>query len=375
MKRIVNFLVLTYCLIGLASAQQTSINLDSCQKWARENYPMIAQFDLINATRDYTVSNANTLYIPQINLMGIAGVVDGIPNLSMPSPTGAPTADADPFKLIGVINLNQTIWDGGMIMKQKRIAKANAEVEAGNVELNLYALKERVSNLYFGILLSQEQLKQINLQEEDLLQNLKTVQVSVENGAAYNSDIDELKVALLNLSQTRVQMDNTLKAYANMLSSMTAKKISPSVLVEEPNLDLTLNSTEIHRPELNLFEKRKNFYQAHNAGAGEVLPTLSLIGVGVFLTPGVDIMTSSINHLLMGGLSLSWKLGGTAYTFGNDRKRLKIEKERVDVEKESFLFNTKLQMTQVTEEIQKWNAMIVSDQEIVRLRTSLKQAA
>lgn len=375
MKRIILSLVFMYCLVAFSFAQQNHISLDSCQIWARGNYPAIEQFDLINATRDYTIANANTMYIPQIGLKGIAGFVDGLPNLSMPSPTGGSSQANDPFKLIGIVNVNQTVWDGGAIIKQKRVARANAEVEASNVELSLYNLRERVSNLYFGIMLAKEQLKQIDLQEDYLLENLKTVNVALANGAAYNSDIDELKVSLLNIEQNRAQLLNNLKAYTSMLSYMTAKTILPSDSVEKPNLNFTLRDTLINRPELNLFEKQKSYYQAQDMGVAEILPRVSLMGLGVFLTPEVNIMNSSLNRLMIGGLSLNWNIGGTTYTFGNDKKRLKIATDRAEVEKESFLFNTKLQMMQVGEDVRKWNDLLTSDAEIVRLRTVLKNAA
>lgn len=48
-------------LQGTLSAQLT---LETCYRAARENYPLVRQFDLIERTKDFTVENATKVIFP-----------------------------------------------------------------------------------------------------------------------------------------------------------------------------------------------------------------------------------------------------------------------------------------------------------------------
>lgn len=43
------------------------ITIEECYRKAQANYPLIKQYDLIEKSREYSVSNANKGYLPQIS--------------------------------------------------------------------------------------------------------------------------------------------------------------------------------------------------------------------------------------------------------------------------------------------------------------------
>ena len=98
------------------------------------------------------------------------------------------------------------IWDGGMTKASKGIIEANSEIEKAEMEVNLYQLKDRVNNLYFGILLIDEQMAQLDLLKETLMLNQKRIQNAIENGTAFKSDADEIKVELINIEQKKAEL-------------------------------------------------------------------------------------------------------------------------------------------------------------------------
>ena len=166
MKNFIIFLIIFSCGIHSSFAQ---LSLDSCQQKARRNYPAIKQFDLIAKSKEYSVKNAGKAYYPQVSLNAIGGyIIQGLPTL----PGAEPSKD---FQLIGIGQLHQTIWDGGQTHAQKEIIRANSGVDSASTEVSLYAIRDRVNQIYFGILLIDEQLKQLDLLNDNLQRNLDAV--------------------------------------------------------------------------------------------------------------------------------------------------------------------------------------------------------
>ncbi|HBQ56759.1 MAG TPA: transporter, partial [Porphyromonadaceae bacterium] len=124
--------------------------------------------------------------------------------------------DKDQYQVYG--QLNQLIWDGGKVSAQKEMIVANAEVEKQKLETEIYSLQERVNQVFFGILLLNEQLTQQGILEKELQQNLEKVQSYVLNGVANDADLSAVKVEQLKTNQQRIQMESALDSYIKILS-------------------------------------------------------------------------------------------------------------------------------------------------------------
>ena len=350
---------------------KAELTLEQCQQLAKENYPLIKQFGLIEESRDMTVSNLLKAYLPQLSLTAIGGVIDGMPSVSMPN---APAETSNNRKLIGMAQVNQLIWDGGAVGAQKKIARAAADVERENVEVSLYAIREQVNQLFFGVLFIDEQLKQLDILNDNLSRNLEKATVARANGVAYQSDVDALKVEILNTMQQRTELDAGKVAYLEMLSLLIHQPLNDAVLAKPVAEDIP-QTTQIMRPELRLFEQQRNFYSAKNdAITSQLMPKLGLMGLGVFMNPDINFGASKIDNILVAGLSLSWNVGAL-YTQSNDRRKIKNSLIQVDVQQETFLFNTNLKLKQSNNDIIKSKKLLEKDDEIIQLRKNIKTAA
>src|SRR6188768_109832 len=124
-----------YLLILVGTAMAQSLNIDSCYVFATRNYPLIKQYELIEKTKEYNLSNANKAYLPQLSITAIEGYVfGGLPSFG-PS-TGE--SEGSNFTFIGIAQLNQTIWDGGATKTQKKIIKASSETDKASLDVSLY---------------------------------------------------------------------------------------------------------------------------------------------------------------------------------------------------------------------------------------------
>jgi outer membrane protein TolC len=363
---LIAFLFLT---LQLAFGQ---INIDTCQSKARANYPLIKQYDLITKSTEYTVSNANKGYLPQVSLTGIgAYIISGLPTVSIP---GQDAPEENKFQVIGIAQINQTIWDGGAASSQKEIAKANAEVEKANIDVSLYSIRERVNQLYFGILVIDEQLKQLELLNDNLQRSHEKVKLSKENGLAYQSDVDEVKAEVLNMDQKKIEFNYTRKGYVEMLSFLVGEKLNENVQLEKPVVAESLETFTNNRPEFRLYSSQVKLIEAQSSiNKVYSMPKIGLLGAGVVITPGANFGTDKLSSLALAGLSVSWNTGGL-YKNSNNKNLDQIKIDRITNQQETFSFTNKLQLTQTTSEIEKQKAIINNDDEIVKLKGDIKNS-
>jgi outer membrane protein TolC len=354
----------------LSSSWAQTLTIDSCYEKAKRNYPLIKQYDLINKSTEYTISNAGKSYLPQLSVTGIAGyIIKGIPSLAPPT---AETSE-DKFQFIGIGQLNQTIWDGGATHSQKELIKTSAQVDKAEVDVALHSIRERVNQLFFGVLLMDEQLQLLTILTDNLNRNLKAVKLSNENGLAYSSDVDEVKVELLKVEQRTIETQFVREGYMNMLALMIGEPVVTSMRFEKPIVESGLIG-DIHRPELALYQHQRNQVELQNSiNKVGYMPKIGLLGAGILIQPGVSLGTEKINSLALAGLSLSWNTQGI-YKSANNRELTKIGLERINVQQETFLFNTKLQLTQQNSDIEKSRTIVEKDQQIVALKSSIKNA-
>ena len=293
-------------LLGLFPMfSRAQLSLEDCHAKARANYPLIKQYDLINRSSEYSLSNAGRMYLPQISLTGIAGYIfSDMPSFS---PPGSTADEPSKFKFIGLAQINQVIWDGGATKTQKEIIKSSAEVEKANVEVSFQALKERVNQVYFGILLIDERIKTLNNNKEILGRTLNRVSVSKEGGVALQSDADEIQAEKLAIEQKLIELQYSRKAYLEVLSVLIGTQLGAETTLQAPvSLELN-NSSENNRPERKVFQEQRKLLTAQS-GTNRVqnMPKLGLMGAGVLLAPGINLFNQDFSGLFIAGLSLSW---------------------------------------------------------------------
>lgn len=371
MKRIF-FTVLLIASCPLLSYGQLTV--EQCQRMARENYPLIKQYGLIEKSRDYNIANANKGYLPQLSLSARATYQSAVTEIPVQLP-GLEIDGVRKDQYQAVLELSQTIWDGGIIRSQKNITRAESEVEAKQTEVNLYQLNERVNHLFFGILLMDEQLQQNKLLQDELERNYRQVSAYVENGIANQADLDAVKVEQLNAIQRENELEATRQAYTQMLSIMIGKSLKEKL--QKPQIDWTQKetSTEINRPELSLFraqglqlDAQKQMLQAKN------LPKFGLFVQGAYGNPGLNMLKNEFTPYYIAGLRLSWNFGNL-YTKKNENKQLELNRNNINVQRETFLFNTRLDITQSNHEIEKLKKIMKHDNEIILLRNHIRQSA
>ncbi len=353
-------LILSFVLtLGVAAKATEVLNLDSCQALAAQNYPLIKQYELIEKSKEFNIKNANKAYLPQVSFTGIAGYImlDIIPE--------------NEIKFIGVAQLQQILWDGGATAANKQIIAAQSEVSKAQLDVDVYELQSRINNLFFGILLLNKQLEQLHMHAEILQQNSNKVQQMNANGLAYNTALQEIAVELLKLEQQKIELQHTRWGYIQMLSLLIGKPIPKETVFETPQSE-DIN-TSVNRKELSLFNQQRQLILAQGKMTNvSLMPKVGLMGMSTFLAPGFQLGAQEMNSISIIGLSASWDLGGL-YKHKNNKNLTEISLQQIDLQQEMFMYKLNQQTTQNNAEIEKQQAILAKDNQIVSIQQDIRK--
>lgn len=368
----IGFVLVGILLMGFSTIPiYGQLSIEDCQQRAKENYPLIKQHELISISESYSLSNVSSGWLPRITLSAKATYQSDVTGIPVKVPL-VKIEEMNKDQYQAILEVSQVIYDGGEISKQKKITRASSEVDQKQLEVDLYAVNDRVNNLFFGILLLQEQMKQNKLLQEELQRNYDRASSYIQSGIANQSDQDAVKVNQLNTTQRQTELRSACDAYLNMLSVFVGEKLVEDDL-QKPQTKEGLLS--INRPELSLIDARINQLKVQE----EIIDARNLPKLGAFVqggygNPGLNMLKNAFTTYYIAGMRFSWSLNGF-YTRKNERQLLRTGKLRLENQKEIFLFNTGLQLTLQSNEQKKLQSLIVDDDEIIRLRENIRTSS
>ena len=371
-------LIFIAVLLTATLVAQAQVTLQQCVEAARENYPLIARYGLLEQTEAVSLSDINKSWLPQIGAYAQGTVQNTVPEFPERLQQMVPDLQGLGRLQYKVgVELNQNIWDGGQSKSGRSIQRAQTEAERAALEVQLYAVRERVEALFFGALLADEQVKQFNLSIALLGDNIRRMKSMLENGTAMRADVDMLEAQLLTTTQQRTQASAAATNCRSMLEIFTGLDLGNQTLVK-PKADMPETLTA-DRPELRLFDAKKQLFATQEDDIkASLMPRIGLFAQAFYGYPGFDnfrsMMDRAMTFNVLAGLKISWNIGGL-YTKDNRRQRLRLASEGVGNDREVFLFNNRLQSTQQTDKIDEIRRVMVDDQRIIELRGNVRRAA
>lgn len=379
MKRFIS--VVAWTALGLSSAYAQP-DLEQCKEMARKHYPAIRQYDLISQSNDYNMGNASKAWLPQVSLSAqatyqsdVARWPDQFESMLAAQGLDMPGLRQDQYKV--QIDIQQTIWDGGKSKAEKALTESETQQSLRAADVEMYALDNRIDNLYFGILLLQEQKRQVEDMIARLQNNLDYVNALVDNGVAMQADADAVEAQMLSSGQTLHQIKSSEESFRKMLELFIGDSLGTGSLSLPQTHQLMI--AESQRPELMLFESQIKALEAKNQMFNVALtPKFALFAQGYYGYPGLNMFENmmssrwSLNGIV--GIRMSWNIS-SFYTDKTSRKQIRNAIDRVKMQKDIFTFNNRLQAEQDDAEIRRIKAVLADDDRIVRLRQNVREAA
>jgi outer membrane efflux protein len=371
------FIVAILLILASTTTAQT---LEECQKAAEKNYPLIKQYGLIAQTTELTVSNIQKEWLPKIAVSAQAtyqsNVVawpERIQSIYQQMGLAMKGLKKDQYKM--AIDLQQTLYDGGTIASKQAIARQEAKVQEAENQTKLYQVHHRVNEMYFALLLLNEQIKLNNNVKSLLLSSENKLAAMVKSGTAATSDLDNVKAERLSAEQQYTSLKAEQQMLQHILSTFCGIKVEN---VQKPT-PVSTDTLTNNRPELQLFNSKLELSEAQEKALNTRLhPTLALFAQGYYGYPGMNMFNDMIDHKwrLNGivGVKLSWNVGAL-YTRKNDKARLRLQRELIENERKVFLFNNSMEQIRQNSNINRFKTMMQTDKEIIALRTNVRKAA
>ena len=374
MKRFVCLLLPLFAFFGIRA--QT---LNECQQAAERNYPLIKRMDLIRQTTDLTMSNIQKGWLPQLSATAQSTYQSDV--------TAFPEQMQALYKQVGIsmeglrkdqyrvgIDVQQLVFDGGAIKNQKEMARLQGAVESAQNEVSMYSIRQRVNEMYFALLLLDEQIL-LNKDLQALLDgNEKKLASMYRKGTAAEVDYLNVKAERLNVMQQLTSLQLQRQAVARMLSVFCGIEVKN---VTKPEVVGT--SAENNRPELRLIDSQIRLtYAQEKALHSALLPRLGVFASGFYGYPGYNMFEDmmhrkwSLNGMI--GARLTWNIGAL-YTHKGDKAKLQLMRQSAENSREVFLFNNHLEQIQQDENISRYRKLMADDEEIIAIRSSIRKAA
>jgi outer membrane protein TolC len=337
------------------------------------NYPTIKQKALLENSLELKLKNQNTNYLPQLYLNGQASYQSAvteipihIPGITIPEPY------KDNYKI--TLDINQSIYDGGYTKKQKEIDKANLNTDKQNIEVDLYKIKERINQLYFSILLYQENEKILVLSQSEMKSKLSKIESGVRNGISIESNANVLKSEILKIDQQLIEIQYLKNSYLEMIGEYINKKLPTNTILPLPIIPSS-SGFDLQRQELKLFDFQKEKIAASKSLiSSKTMPKLNAFAQLGYGRPGLNMFLNDFDKFYIVGAKLSWNIWNWNST-KNEKGLLDIQSQIIDNQKEIFIKNLKINYYKDLAEIQKYDEILKKDAEIIDLKTKIKETA
>ncbi|MCB0462127.1 MAG: TolC family protein [Flavobacteriaceae bacterium] len=368
MKR---FIIILVTLTTLPSVSQQSITLEECYSLVTKNYPLAKQIQLFENQNQIDSEVISKAKLPQIQLDAQATYQSDVIEIPVPN-TNIKPLNKDQYR--ATLSVNQLIYNGGATDATLNVKEAQTKTKQKQVDVNLYQLKQQINQLYFSILLSQETKLLLEAKQAQLQAKLKEVQSGIKYGVILPASDKVLEAELLKLGQQFIEVESNKTALIETLSSIIGQSINNETTFQSP-LIVTPLETEINRPELDLFQLKKDeIAQSETLISKQNAPKLLGFATGGYGNPGLNMLDNSFQTFYTVGLKLNWNV----FDWNSNKKQrqsLAINKEIVDSETETFKLNTNIELNQQQKEINKIEGFIVSDLEIINLRKEVLKSA
>lgn len=364
--------------------------LEECQQAAEKNYPLIQQYGLVEKTTQLTVANIQKGWLPQVSITAQATYQSDVTAWpdemkTMMSGMGIDMKGLTKDQYRVGIYVQQTIYDGGIIASQKRIAREQGKVQAAQNEVNIYNVRKRVNEMYFSLLLIDEQIKLNNDLQTLLAGNERKLESMTRRGTAAESDLQNVKAERLNAIQKATELASQKQMLQRMLSTFCGIEINniqkPQVKADGGGLMAEGRGlmAENHRPELKALDAQIDVLNAQEKALNATLmPKVGVFAQGYYGYPGLNMFEDMMRHKwsLNGiiGARVTWNIGAL-YNRKNDKAKLQLQRDMTENNREVFLFNNNLEQIQQHENIARYQKLMAQDGEIISLRQAVRKAA
>ncbi len=366
-------LFILFAIAPILAFSQETLTLEACYDLAEKNYPLARQKALLEEKVNSEIRVLEKEKLPKLDLNAQATYQSDVIEFPLTLPnTNIESPNKDQYR--ASIDANQLIYNGGNIAANTRLKTAELATQQQQVAVNLYTLKSRINQSYFSVLLFQEQKNLLLSKMKELETRLNEVKIGVKYGAVLPASEQVLTAEQLKLEQQISQTSFDRKKALNNLASLLSQNLDTKTILTTPEI-LIAPEIESNRPELELFDLQETQLETSKEVISKSnYPKIFGFAQAGYGNPGLNMLDNSFQDFYMVGLKLNWNV----FDWGKTKEKkqaIDISKEIVTTEKETFVLNNEMQLKEAESDINKYEAMLLKDIEIIELREQVLQVS
>lgn len=359
-------------LIACSVAAQSTLKLEEAQVKAAANYPLLRQKALVQQQAQIGVASLQKNYLPQLSLGAQATYQSEVTQL----PIKLPNVNVDPLskdQYRALLDVNQLIYDGGVIKQQQSLQRMSEQVAAQQVEVEMQKLRERINQIYLGALLLEYQLGQTAIVEKDIQAGLNRIKAQVSNGTAVKAAQASLEAELIRNQQRAIELRYSKQGLLDVLAVWMGDSTGVQYQLQKPAQEIV--AAAISRPELRYFMLQDSVYQLQAKLVDQkTAPKLSAFAQGGYGRPGLNMLKNEFDFFYTTGLRLQWSIS-SLYTNKQEKELTRISSRMNEVQKDQFMLQTNAALRQQLAEVNKYKQLLATDQQLIGLRVKVKETA
>lgn len=358
------------------------VTIEQCVEKAVANYPAIKKYNLIAEANEIELSEINKGWLPRIGVYGqVTGqnIVPSFPKAlsGFMQNMGQEMRGMGKIQYKAGVDISQTIWDGGAAKARRNMSRAQESLQQAGLDVELYQVRQQVENLYFAVLLIDEQIAQSLVTYHLLNDNLDKLRSMLRNGVAMQSDIDMVEAQALTVNQNIMLARSASDSYRKALEIFIGESLANETLAMPAGT--IPDDMKPDRPELRLFDRKLEYNEVANRLAdSSLMPRVGFFAQGFYGYPGFNYFQSMMNRdmsfNILAGVKVTWDID-SFYTRSNRSRKTAMTAAEITADRDVFLFNNRIQSSLQSETITGIRNIMKDDSRIVALRSEVRKAA
>lgn len=356
---------------GIFAQSFDTLSLTQAFQLAEQNYPLLKNKSLLAEATDLKLENLERSRLPSFHWKADATYQSE--TVEFPSDAPIPfQLDLPLFNAKTFLEGQFIVFDGGVVSAKRELEKMQLAVNEQAVEVDLFALKSQINQLFFGVFLFKEQIALLQVTLEDLAIRKATLEAGVRHGVLLESEVDKVTVKELEILAEIEKLESDVRALIAVLERYTGKNLGENVKLIPPPLSNFQKEFPLNRPEQELFRLQKQALLANeNLISGARRPKVSaFVRAGVGYANPLNFFETNLSPYAIGGLSFSWNLFDWGQS-ARDRQLLAVQNQIIDNQLKTFEHNIDLTEGKFRENIAKLEKQFLRDEEIARLQQKI----
>ncbi|MDP4223430.1 MAG: TolC family protein [Bacteroidota bacterium] len=376
MKSKILILFVTVNFAAFHAQAQRILTLKECYQNALASTSLAGEKDAYASIWQLNEKNLSKGWLPSLDANGSfiynSSVVDiGSAFGSLPFPVKS--LPHEQYKV--TLDINQVIYDGGVIKSSKNLEKANLGINQKQTETDLYKLRSQINVYYFNLLLLGRQKDLLNDYLQLLDRQIQSMQSALNNGMATRSDIDVVTSERIKISQEIDENEIIKASLLKNLSDLTGSVIDSSFRLVLPAVAFDKDQ-KLSRPEVEMFDLRKDQLTAGlKLTESKRMPkAFGFATLGYGNPPGNNFFKDEFAPYYIVGAGIKWNIYDWNKT-KNEIQSIRLQQGIIENRKSELEDNLSRMLTAKNAEIESLGSQMSSDTTLISIRKRITASA